>query len=75
MKMVLVLAVVCMERYLCNIYNQSVSLTLSYRGWAQFIFSLQGLLLSLDTHLTYVPENMQLINHKNGAVPWSDGTL
>lgn len=45
------------------------------QAWVPLISSLQGLLLSLDTHLTYVPECVRLINHKNGDIPWGNWTL
>lgn len=42
---------------------------------ASFLSSLQGLLLPLNIHLTYVPECVQLINHKYDDIPWSNWTL
>lgn len=56
-------------------YIQLICFSIGYRCWTQFISSLQGLLLSLNIHLTYVPECVQLINHKNDDIPWSNWTL
>lgn len=55
--------------YLVNLSNYQL------QGWTYFTSCLQGFLLSLDTHQTYVPERMQLINHKNDDVPWSNWIL